>query len=65
MLLKKELKQINKKYLLKRATWYDLSLQINAMLEFLRTKGKRTGSGLPTWKEFIEKAREYTIEVAP
>jgi len=62
LLLKKELKQVDKDYLLKKAVWYDLSLQINAMLEFLRTKGIRTGSGLPTWNEFMVKMREYEVE---
>jgi DNA-binding MarR family transcriptional regulator len=62
ILLKKELAQVDKDYLLKRATWYDLGLQINAMLEFLRTRGARTGSGLPTWNELMAKMREYEDE---
>jgi DNA-binding MarR family transcriptional regulator len=62
LLLKKELKQIDKDYLLKKAVWYDLSLQINAMLEFLRTRGTRTGSGLPTWNELRAKLREYEVK---
>jgi DNA-binding MarR family transcriptional regulator len=62
LLLKKEQNIIDKDYLLKIATWYDLSEQINAMLEFLRTKGARTLSGLPTWDEFIAKMSEYDIE---
>jgi hypothetical protein len=62
LLLKKEMKQIDKNYLLKKAMWYNLSLQINTMLEFLRTRGTRSGSGLPTWNEFMVKMREYQIE---
>lgn len=62
LLLKKELKQIDKDYLLKKAMWYDLNLQVNTMLEFLRTRGTRTGSGLPTWNEFMIKMREYEVE---
>jgi hypothetical protein len=62
LLLKKELKQVDKNYLLKKAIWYDLSLQINAMLEFLRTRGTRTGFGLPTWNELMIKMREYEVE---
>jgi hypothetical protein len=62
LLLKKEQNIIDNDYLLKRAIWYDLSLQINAMLEFLRTRGARTLSGLPTWNEFIAKMSEYNIE---
>lgn len=62
LLLRKKLKQIDKDLLLRKAIWYDLSLQINAMLEFLRTKGARTGLGLPTWNEFMVKIREYEVE---
>jgi DNA-binding CsgD family transcriptional regulator len=65
ILLKKELKQIDKKYMLNRATWYEISLQVNALFEFFRTRGKCAGSGLPTWQEFTEKAREYMVEVEP
>jgi DNA-binding MarR family transcriptional regulator len=65
LLLKKEIKQIDKDYLLKKAVWYDLSLQINAMFEFLRTRGARSGSGLPTWNEFMVKMREYEVEAVP
>jgi DNA-binding MarR family transcriptional regulator len=63
LLLKRELKNIDRDYLLKKAVMYDLSLQINAMLEFLRTKGVRTLSGLPTWNEFMIKVKEYEVEV--
>ena len=62
LLLKKELKKIDKDYLSKKAIWYDLGLQINTMLEFLRTRGTRTGLGLPTWDEFVAKTREYEVE---
>jgi hypothetical protein len=63
LLLKKEFNQVNKSYLLKLAIWYDVGLQINAMLEFLRTRGNHTGAGLPTWQEFVQKAMEYTVDV--
>ena len=59
LLLRQQLNVINKDYLLKRAVWYDLSLQINAMLEFIETKGIRTLVGLPTWAEFESKMKEY------
>jgi hypothetical protein len=62
LLLKKYLSQIDENYLMNKAIWYDLNLQINAMLEFLKTKGIRTGQGLPTWNEFGAKMREYEIE---
>jgi hypothetical protein len=62
LLLNKQLTQIDKDYLLKEAMWYDLSLQINAMLEFLKSRGTRTGLGLPTWNEYVAKIKEYEVE---
>jgi hypothetical protein len=59
LLLKKKLEEIDKEYLLKEATSYELNLQVNAMLQFLETKGSRTGLTLPTWSEFITKTQEY------
>jgi hypothetical protein len=61
LLLKKELTRIDKEYLLKEAQRLDLSLQINAMLQFLKTRGKRRGLTLPTWAEFMTKAEEYNV----
>lgn len=61
LLLKKEQKRINEEYLLKEAQKLDLSLQINVMLQFLRTRGKRRGLTLPTWEEFRTKAKEYRV----
>jgi hypothetical protein len=61
LLLKKESKGISKEYLLEEATWLDLGLKVNAMYEFLRTKGVRSGLTLPTWVEFVNKAREYGV----
>jgi hypothetical protein len=61
LLLKKKQKKINKKYLLKEAQKLNLSLQINAMLQFLKTHGKRRDLTLPTWEEFITKAKEYKV----
>lgn len=63
LLLKNELKRIDKEYLLKEAAWFDLGLQVNAMFEFLRTKGARGGLTLPTWAEFMTKARDYGVPV--
>jgi len=61
LLLKKEWKGINEEYLLREAQKLDLSLLINAMFQFLRTHGKRKGLTLPTWEEFITKAKEYEV----
>ena len=62
LLLKKQLKRVDKQYLLEEAVWFDLSLQVNAMFEFLRTKGARGGMTLPTWSEFLVKARDYEVQ---
>ena len=62
LLLRQQLKAIDKGYLLKRAMWYELSSQINAMLEFIKTRGKRTLAGLPTWAEYESKMKEYQIK---
>lgn len=59
LLLKKKIKEIGKEYLLKEAASFELNLQVNAMLQFLETKGARTGVALPTWSEFAAKLREY------
>lgn len=61
LLLRKELPRIDKEYLLKEAQRLDSSLQINAMLQFLKTRGARRGLTLPTWAEFMTKAEEYNV----
>lgn len=61
LLLKKKLREIDKEYLLKESQRLDLGLQVNAMLLFLKTKGVRRGRTLPTWGEFMAKAREYEV----
>jgi len=61
LLMRKEWKKIDKNYLLMESQKFDLSLQINAMLQFLRTRGARKGLTLPTWEEFMAKAREYEV----
>lgn len=62
LLLKKGLTRIDKEYMMKEAQRLELGLQVNAMLQFLETKGVRTGLTLPTWEEFVAKAREYRVE---
>lgn len=61
LLLKKKWRRIDEEYLLREAQKLDLSLLINAMFEFLRTHGKRKGLTLPTWEEFMNKAKEYEV----
>jgi len=62
LLLKKQWRRSNKEYLLKEAQRLDLSLQINAMFQFLKTQGARRGLALPTWDEFLAKAEEYKVK---
>jgi DNA-binding MarR family transcriptional regulator len=61
LLLKKQWRRINKKYLLKEAQTVDLGLQLNAMFQFLKTQGVRRGLALPTWEEYLAKAKEYKV----
>jgi len=61
LLLKKQWRRINKEYLLKEAQTFDLSLQLNAMFQFLKTQGVRRGLALPTWEEYLAKAKEYKV----
>lgn len=61
LLLKKQWRRINKEYLLKEAQTLDLSLQLNAMFQFLKTQGVRRGLALPTWEEYLAKAKEYKV----
>lgn len=61
LVLKKNAKRVDKEYLLKEAQRLGLGLQINAMLQFLKTKGKRGGLTLPSWSEFVSRAKEYVV----
>jgi len=61
LLLKKKWKRIDEEHLLREAQKLDLGLQVNAMLQFLRTYGRRKGLTLPSWEEFIAKAKEYEV----
>jgi hypothetical protein len=63
LLLKKQWIKIDKEYLLKEAQRLELSLLVNAMFQFLETKGVRRGLMLPTWEEFVAKADEYGVKV--
>jgi len=59
LLLKKEEKQIDKKYFLREAECFGLENQIEGMLEFLQTHTRSEGQSLPLWNDFAEKARDY------
>jgi DNA-binding MarR family transcriptional regulator len=63
LVLKNNMRSVDKEYLLKEAQRLGLGLQINAMFQFLKTKGKRGGMTLPTWPEFVSKAKEYMVTV--
>jgi predicted transcriptional regulator len=54
---------IERKKLLRKGEEYGLGSQVRAMIDFLDGK-KSTGSvNLPTWSEFVEKARDYGVSI--
>ena len=61
LLLKKTEKQIDKTYLLQEAERLGLKNQIISMLQFLETHTRPQGQPLPTWNEFIIKAKDYEV----
>ena len=61
LLLKKKLRDLDEEYLLRESQRLDLNLQVNAMLMFLKTRGATRGRALPTWGEFVSRAREYEV----
>lgn len=61
LLLKKTEEQIDKTYLLREAEHFGLENQVKGMLEFLQTHIRSEGQPLPTWGEFVDKARDYGV----
>lgn len=60
LLLKKTEEKIDRTYLLKEAEKLGLNNQATSMLQFLKTH-ERTNEALPTWNEFLSKARDYKV----
>jgi hypothetical protein len=61
LLLKKNEKIIDKKYLIREAERLGLGSQVGGMLEFLQPHIRREGQPLPSWNEFVEKGRDYGV----
>jgi hypothetical protein len=63
LLLKKAEKKIDKTYLLQEAETLGLKHQITDMLQFLKNHAQPKDQALPTWNEFITKAKDYKVMV--
>jgi predicted transcriptional regulator len=61
LLLKKTEQQIDKTYLLQEAERLGLKNQVTSMLQFLETHTQPQDQSLPTWNEFITKAKDYKV----
>lgn len=61
LMLKKTERKIDKPFLLQEAERLSLKNLIISMLQFLTTH-ERTSEMLPTWNEFMEKARDYKVD---
>jgi DNA-binding MarR family transcriptional regulator len=47
----------------KRANYYGLDTQIDAMMTYLETNGDKTTDWLPPWEEFESLARDYEVKL--
>jgi DNA-binding HxlR family transcriptional regulator len=63
LLLKKTEQKIDKTYLLQDAERLGLKNQITSMLQFLKTHTQPKDQALPTWNEFVAKARDYNVVI--
>lgn len=63
LLLKKTEQKIDKIYLLREAGRLGLKNQVTSMLQFLKTHVQRKDQALPTWNEFVTKARDYNLVI--
>ncbi len=61
LLLKKTEKQIDKPYLLQEAERLGLKNEIINMLQFLETRTRQQDQSLPSWNEFVTKAKDYEV----
>jgi hypothetical protein len=59
--LKKFEQELDERYLLKEAENFDIRGSVEQMLGFLRDKERGPDAMLPSWPEFVEKAREYGV----
>ena len=63
LLLKKTEQRIDNTYLMQEAERLGLKNQITGMLQFLKTHTQTKEQVLPTWNEFVTKARDYNVVI--
>ena len=63
LLLKKTEQKIDWTYLLQEAERLGLKNKITSMLQFLETHTQPKEQALPTWNEFVTKARDYKVVI--
>lgn len=63
LLLKKTEEKTNKTYLLQEAEKLGLKKEVKSMLQFLKSHTRPQDQALPTWQEFVTKARDYNLVI--
>jgi DNA-binding HxlR family transcriptional regulator len=63
LLLKKTEKEIDKTYFLQEAERLGLKKEVTGMLQFLKNHTQLKDQALPTWQEFVTKARDYNLVI--
>ena len=63
LLLKKTEEKTNKTYLLQEAEKLGLKKEVTSMLQFLKSHARPQDQALPTWQEFVTKARDYNLVI--
>jgi len=63
LLLKKTEQEIDKTYLLQEAERLGLKKEVTSMLQFLKNHVQLKDQALPTWQEFVTKARDYNLVI--
>jgi hypothetical protein len=63
LVVKKNEKIIQTKYLLEQSKKYKIDIMVEAILDYLHTAGMRKEEYLPSWRDFKSKAIEYGLKV--
>jgi DNA-binding PadR family transcriptional regulator len=63
LLLKKTEQKIDKTYLLQEAEKLGLKKEVTSMLQFLKSHVQPKDQALPTWHEFVTKAKDYNLVI--
>jgi DNA-binding PadR family transcriptional regulator len=63
LLLKKTEKKIDRTYLLQEAEKLGLKKEVTSMLQFLKSHVQPKDQALPTWHEFVTKAKDYNLVI--